>query len=88
MTATANSETIRNIRQSLHNLAQPLAVLAGSIDLLLLQVDEADPKLAELQMLSQQLEKVFRIVGEIRSMARDASPVDLIPPYAPQDQAR
>ena len=73
MTITSTINTVLNIRQALHDLSQPLAALTGLIDLMLLEIDEADPKLKEVQTVSEQLEKVLEIVDEIRRMARDAS---------------
>ncbi len=61
------------IRTSLHELAQPLAAVTGLVDLLLLEVDEAHALFQEIQMISQQLEKVIQIVEEIRRITREAS---------------
>jgi signal transduction histidine kinase len=68
-----SSSPLQDIRQSLHDLAQPLAAMTGLVDLMLLELDEQDPLLREVQMISEQLEKVLQIVGEIRRMAREAS---------------
>jgi len=66
------SEPLQNIRRSLHDLAQPLAAVTGLVDLMLLEMDEKDPMIHEVQMISQQLEKALEIVGEIRRLAREA----------------
>lgn len=66
-------DPILTMRQSLHELAQPLAALAGLVDLLLLEVDEADPRHREIQLISQQVERVLAIIGEIRRIFRDAA---------------
>jgi signal transduction histidine kinase len=76
MATTVDSNTIRNIRQSLHSLAQPLAVLTGLVDLLLLELDQADPTLQEVRQISEQLEKVLRIVGEIHRLVRETLPAE------------
>jgi signal transduction histidine kinase len=68
-----SSSPLQDIRQSLHDLAQPLAAVTGLVDLMLLELDEQDPILHEVQMISEQLEKVLQIVGEIRRIAREAS---------------
>ncbi|MCX5892007.1 MAG: hypothetical protein NTW80_03385 [Deltaproteobacteria bacterium] len=73
MTITSTLDTVSKIRQALHDLSQPLAALTGLIDLLLLEIDATDPKLKEVQTVSDQLERVLEIVGEIRRMAREAS---------------
>jgi signal transduction histidine kinase len=62
-----------NLRHFLHDLAQPLGAVTGLIDLMLLELDERDKMFREVQLISQQLEKVMQIVGEIRRMARKAA---------------
>jgi signal transduction histidine kinase len=63
----------QEIRQTLHELAQPLAAVAGLVDLLLLQMNESDARFYDVQMISQQLEKVLEIIGHIRRIAREAT---------------
>lgn len=65
---------LKAIRSSLHDLAQPLAAVTGMVDLLLLECDEDDPVLEEVQMISEQLQKVLEIVTEIRRLAREPVP--------------
>jgi signal transduction histidine kinase len=67
------SESLQHIRQSLHDLAQPLAAVTGLVDLMLLELDERDPLLHEVRMLSEQLEKILEIIGEIRSLVRETA---------------
>jgi len=62
-----------NLRHFLHDLAQPLATVTGLVDLLLLELDERDKIFQEVQLISQQLEKVMQIIGEIRQMTREAA---------------
>jgi signal transduction histidine kinase len=62
-----------NLRHILHDLAQPLSTVTGIIDLMLLELDERDKMFREVQVISQQLEKVVRIVREIQQMAREAA---------------
>jgi signal transduction histidine kinase len=62
-----------NLRHFLHDLAQPLATVTGLVDLLLLELDERDKIFQEVQLISEQLEKVMTIIGEIREIAREAS---------------
>ena len=73
------SEPLQNIRQSLHDLAQPLAAVTGLVDLMLLEMDEQDPMLHEVRLISDQLEKVLQIVGEIRRLAREAAGAGGVP---------
>ena len=60
-----------NLRKSLHELAQPLATVTGLVDLLLLELDERDKVFQEVRLISQQLEKVMEIIGQIRQMTRE-----------------
>ena len=62
-----------NLRDILHDLAQPLSTVTGLIDLMLLEMDERDKMFQEVQLISQQLEKVMEIVAEIRRMALEAA---------------
>jgi signal transduction histidine kinase len=62
-----------NLRHFIHDLAQPLSTVTGLIDLMLLELDERDKMFQEVQLISQQLEKVMQIVEEIRHMAREAA---------------
>ena len=86
MAMTTSSDMVRKIRKSLHELAQPLAALTGLVDLLLLEMDAADPISQEVQLMSEQLEKALHIVGEIRCIAREASPGEPIQLSTPQEQ--
>jgi signal transduction histidine kinase len=61
-----------NLRHFLHDLAQPLATVTGLVDLLLLELDERDKMFKEVQLISEQLEKILTIIGEIRQVAREA----------------
>jgi signal transduction histidine kinase len=62
---------LKNIRDSLHELAQPLAAVTGMVDLLLIECEETSPVFAEVRMISDQLQKVLEIVTEIRRIARE-----------------
>jgi len=85
MVAKTSKDQLLDIRQSLHALAQPLAILTGLVDLLLMEVEENDPKIRDLRLISEQLDNIRQIVGEIRRLARDASgePIRLDPPAHP-----
>lgn len=72
-TRLEHADPCLEIRHTLHELAQPLAAVAGLVDLLLLQMDESDAGFYEVQMISQQLEKVLEIIGQIRRIAREAT---------------
>ena len=62
-----------NLKHCLHELAQPLATVTGLVDLLLLELDERDRTFQEIQLISQQLEKVMQVIEEIRRMTREAA---------------
>ncbi len=62
-----------NLRHFLHDLAQPLATVTGLVDLLLLELDERDKIFREVRLISEQLEKVMSIIGEIRQIAREVA---------------
>ncbi len=62
-----------NLRQSLHDLAQPLATVTGLVDLLLLELDEQDKMFQEVHLISEQLENILAIIGEIRQIVRKAA---------------
>jgi hypothetical protein len=75
-----------NLRNFLHDLAQPLSTVTGLIDLMLLEMDERDKMFQEVRLISQQLEKVMEIVAEIRRLALEAANRErkaLEPPQAP-----
>lgn len=67
------SDPLQHIRESLHDLSQPLAAVTGLVDLLLLEMEEDSSFFQEVQMISAQLEKVLSIVREIRQIARQAA---------------
>jgi len=66
-------DSLRHIRHSLHDLAQPLAAVTGLVDLLLLDMDAGHPWFQEIQTISGQLEKILEITGDLRRLAREAS---------------
>jgi sensor histidine kinase regulating citrate/malate metabolism len=75
-----------NLREILHELAQPLSTVTGLIDLMLLELNEQDKLFQEVQLISQQLEKVMEIVAAIRRMALEAANHErksLEPPQTP-----
>jgi signal transduction histidine kinase len=73
-----------NLRQSLHDLAQPLATVTGLVDLLLLELDEQDKMFEEVHLISEQLEKILAIIEEIRQLVREAAACEKKSPDPPQ----
>jgi signal transduction histidine kinase len=67
------SAHLDHIRQSLHELSQPLAAVTGLVDLLLLEMEQDSSYFWEIRMISEQLERVLSIIGEIRQMAKEAA---------------
>ncbi len=68
------SDALKDIRHSLHELAQPLAAVTGLIDLLLIEQQPDNPLYDEIQTISNKLEEVLDIIAHIRDIARTASP--------------
>ncbi len=54
-------------------MAQPLGTITGLVDLLLLELKEDDRIFQEIQLISQQLEKLMRIMEEVHRIAREAT---------------
>jgi signal transduction histidine kinase len=67
------SSHYKKLRHLLHDLAQPLATITGLIDLLLLELKEGDRMFPEIQLISQQLEKVMQIIEEVHRATREAT---------------
>jgi signal transduction histidine kinase len=67
------SDALKDIRHSLHELAQPLAAVTGLIDLLLMEQQPDNPLYDEIQTISTKLEEVLDIIAHIREIARAAS---------------
>jgi signal transduction histidine kinase len=67
------SDALKDIRHSLHELAQPLAAVTGLVDLLLLEGRPDNPLYEEIQVISDKLEHVLDIIAHIRDIARTAS---------------
>lgn len=67
------SDALKDIRHSLHELAQPLAAVTGLVDLLLIEQQPQNPLYEEIQTISDKLEQVLEIIAHIRDIARQAS---------------
>ncbi len=59
------------MRLMLHDLAQPLSVMAGTVDLLMLVADPASQQFDEIKHISDQLQVVIDKMNEIRRLARE-----------------
>ncbi len=67
-----SADPLNLLRLSLHDLAQPLAAVIGLLDLMLLEMREDDPRFQEIETISRQMDKVLKIVEELRRTAREA----------------
>ncbi len=67
------SQCVRSMRLMLHDLAQPLSVLAGTVDLLMMEVDPSSPQFHEVRHLSEQLQVILNKMEAIRRLARQMS---------------
>jgi hypothetical protein len=47
--------------------------VTGLVDLLLLELDERDKVFQEVQLISEQLEKIMTIIGAIRQITQEAA---------------
>jgi len=54
----------------LHDLAQPLSVMAGTVDLLMIESDPASRTFDDIKHISDQLQLILDKMNEIRSLAR------------------
>ena len=64
------SSYIRSMRLMLHDLAQPLSVMAGTVDLLMIESDPASRQFDDIKHISDQLQVIIDKMNEIRSLAR------------------
>ncbi len=65
------SNYIRSMRLMLHDLAQPLSVMAGTVDLLMIESDPASRQFDDIKHISDQLQLIIDKMNEIRSLARE-----------------
>lgn len=68
-----SDEALIDIRQSLHELAQPLAAVTGMVDLMLLEQEGDNPLYQDIELINERLEKVLEILAHIRDIARAAT---------------
>jgi len=62
---------IKSMRLMLHDLAQPLSVLAGQVDLLLIEADPASQQFDAVKHISEQLQTAMDKMEDIRRLARE-----------------
>ena len=66
-------ETLMNIRQSLHELSQPLTSAIGLIYLISLELNKNSKINRDLITLTDQLEKIKKITQHIQDISRAAT---------------
>lgn len=72
--------SVKAIRTSLHDLTQPLAVITGTVDLLLMELDENAGVTGDIKKISDQLELIFNIIEELRGVTRHVTELVANPP--------
>ena len=55
------SEALKDIRRSLHDLAQPLATVTGIVDLMLLEQSGDSPLYEDINLINERLDKILEI---------------------------
>jgi signal transduction histidine kinase len=69
----AINDPLKDIRHSLHELAQPLAAVTGLVDLLLIDRQLDQELFQDIQLISQKLDRVLDIIAHIREIVRVAT---------------
>lgn len=79
----ATHDPLKDIRHSLHELAQPLAAVTGLVDLLLIDRQLDTGIFDDIQMISEKLDQVLEIISQIREIVRtgtQALEAEYLPP--------
>ncbi len=61
---------LKSMRLMLHDLAQPLSVMAGTVDLLMIESDPKSSQFDDIRHISDQLQLIMDKMNEIRQLAR------------------
>lgn len=61
---------LKSMRLMLHDLAQPLSVMAGTVDLLMIESDPQSRQFDDIKHISDQLQVIMDKMNEIRHLAR------------------
>jgi hypothetical protein len=64
------SNYLKSMRLMLHDLAQPLSVMAGTVDLLMIESDPRSRQFDDIKHISDQLQVIMDKMNEIRQLAR------------------
>jgi hypothetical protein len=61
---------LKHMRLALHDLAQPLSVMAGTVDLLMIDSDPGSRQFDDIKHISDQLQLIMDKMSEIRQLTR------------------
>ena len=61
---------VKSIRHMLHDMAQPLSVMAGTVDLLMIESDPRSRQFDEIEHISEQLQLLIEKMDELRQLVR------------------
>lgn len=61
---------VKSMRHMLHDMAQPLSVMAGTVDLLMIESDPRSRQFDEIRNISEQLQLLIEKMEELRQLAR------------------
>jgi signal transduction histidine kinase len=61
---------LESMRLMLHDLAQPLSVMAGTVDLLMIESDPKSHRYDDIKHISDQLQLIIDKMNQIRQLAR------------------
>lgn len=64
------SNYLKSMRLMLHDLAQPLSVMAGTVDLLMIESDPQSRQFDDIKHISDQLQVIMDKMNEIRYLTR------------------
>jgi signal transduction histidine kinase len=61
---------VKSMRHMLHDIAQPLSVMAGTVDLLMIESDPRSRQFDEIKHISDQLQLIIDKMNDLRQLAR------------------
>ncbi len=64
------SNYLDSMRLMLHDLAQPLSVVVGTVDLLMFESDPKSQEFDDIKHISDQLQVVVNKINDLRQLAR------------------
>ena len=64
------SQYLHSMRLMLHDLAQPLSVMVGTVDLMMIESDPESRGFDDIKHISEQLQVVMDKINDIRHLAQ------------------